>query len=270
MTTHMIDIADNPPLSHGDAMALLEVELQGRSISSVPWTTRTGRHRPRAPTGTCVTCTCTYWEPAKLPRRLRENVHQMRLARRHRSRHGGPSGGRPVERPGPGKGRRVPPSSSSGLSGGAGDRPEAHDDARSHAWHEDEDRRTGDREVDPRLPHRHLYLRDHSMNRVNATDATGSELELTANHDGLIVGDVVGEWARRHGRPFSLTLDGPARRESPHPGPVRATNPRKPSSSTPSSSVERSPVELTPGSVRRHRPVLIETRQPSDRRTPPT
>ena len=55
-----------------------------------------------------------------------------------------------------------------------------------------------------------IYLRDLWMHRVDATDATGRELVLTADHDGRIVADVVAEWARRHGQPFSLTLTGPA------------------------------------------------------------
>jgi uncharacterized cupin superfamily protein len=33
---------------------------------------------------------------------------------------------------------------------------------------------------------------------------------LTADHDGRIVADVVAEWARAHGRPYRLTLTGPA------------------------------------------------------------
>ena len=33
---------------------------------------------------------------------------------------------------------------------------------------------------------------------------------MTPEHDGRIVADVVAEWARRHGRPFTLELEGPA------------------------------------------------------------
>ena len=33
---------------------------------------------------------------------------------------------------------------------------------------------------------------------------------LTAEHDGRIVADVVAEWARRHGQPFTLELTGTA------------------------------------------------------------
>jgi uncharacterized protein (TIGR03083 family) len=55
-----------------------------------------------------------------------------------------------------------------------------------------------------------IYLRDLWMHRVDATRATGAPLELTAEHDGRIVADVVVEWARRHGQAFALTLTGPA------------------------------------------------------------
>jgi uncharacterized protein (TIGR03083 family) len=55
-----------------------------------------------------------------------------------------------------------------------------------------------------------IYLRDLWMHRVDAARATGRELELTPDHDGVIVADVVAEWARRHGRPYDLTLHGPA------------------------------------------------------------
>ena len=55
-----------------------------------------------------------------------------------------------------------------------------------------------------------IYLRDAWMHRIDVARATGTPLVLTAAHDGRIVADVVAEWARRHGRPFALVLDGPA------------------------------------------------------------
>ena len=55
-----------------------------------------------------------------------------------------------------------------------------------------------------------IYLRDAWMHRVDTARATGRELELTAEHDGRIVADIVAEWARRHGQPFTLELSGPA------------------------------------------------------------
>jgi uncharacterized protein (TIGR03083 family) len=55
-----------------------------------------------------------------------------------------------------------------------------------------------------------IYLRDAWMHRVDTARATGSELVLTSTHDGRIVADVVAEWGRRHGRPFTLELTGEA------------------------------------------------------------
>ena len=45
---------------------------------------------------------------------------------------------------------------------------------------------------------------------VDLSRATGRELVLTADHDGRLIADVVAEWARRHGQPFTLHLTGPA------------------------------------------------------------
>lgn len=55
-----------------------------------------------------------------------------------------------------------------------------------------------------------ILTRDPWMHRVDIARATGREMVLTSQHDGRIIADVVAEWARRHGRPFTLTLTGPA------------------------------------------------------------
>jgi uncharacterized protein (TIGR03083 family) len=55
-----------------------------------------------------------------------------------------------------------------------------------------------------------ILTRDTWMHRVDIARATGRELVLTTQHDGRIVADAVAEWARRHGRPFTLELTGPA------------------------------------------------------------
>ena len=55
-----------------------------------------------------------------------------------------------------------------------------------------------------------ILTRDPWMHRVDIARATGREIELTSEHDGRLVADVVAEWARRHGRPFHLVLTGPA------------------------------------------------------------
>jgi uncharacterized protein (TIGR03083 family) len=55
-----------------------------------------------------------------------------------------------------------------------------------------------------------VFTRDQWMHRIDIAAATGRELELSAEHDGRIVEDVILEWADRHGEPFELVLDGPA------------------------------------------------------------
>jgi uncharacterized protein (TIGR03083 family) len=54
-----------------------------------------------------------------------------------------------------------------------------------------------------------IYTRDAWMHRVDICRATGRELQLTADHDGRIVADVVAEWAGGHRTPYRLTLTGP-------------------------------------------------------------
>jgi len=44
------------------------------------------------------------------------------------------------------------------------------------------------------------------MHRIDISRATERPLELTADHDGVLVKDVVNEWAARHGQPCSLRL----------------------------------------------------------------
>jgi uncharacterized protein (TIGR03083 family) len=55
-----------------------------------------------------------------------------------------------------------------------------------------------------------VLTRDTWMHRVDIARATGREIVLVPGHDDVIVADVVAEWARRHGQPFTLHLTGPA------------------------------------------------------------
>lgn len=55
-----------------------------------------------------------------------------------------------------------------------------------------------------------IYTRDTWLHRVDIAIATGRALELTTEHDGRIVADVVANWAELHGAPFQLRLTGPA------------------------------------------------------------
>jgi uncharacterized protein (TIGR03083 family) len=54
------------------------------------------------------------------------------------------------------------------------------------------------------------FTRDVWAHRIDICAATGREMELTADHDGRLVADIVGEWASIHGQPFDLVLEGPA------------------------------------------------------------
>ena len=55
-----------------------------------------------------------------------------------------------------------------------------------------------------------IFTRDTWMHRLDISRATRTPMVLTQPHDGRLIADVVGEWARRHGQPFLLTLTGPA------------------------------------------------------------
>jgi len=55
-----------------------------------------------------------------------------------------------------------------------------------------------------------IYTRDAWLHRVDLSRATDRHLQLTADHDGRIIADVVAEWAKLHGQPFELALTGPA------------------------------------------------------------
>ncbi len=79
------------------------------------------------------------------------------------------------------------------------------------------------------------FTRDVWMHRIDIARAAGITPELTPEHDGRIVADVLAEWSRRHGEPFTLTLTGPAGGVS---APAKRATPRQ---STPSSSPASSP-----------------------------
>jgi len=208
-TIHTSTIA---PLTHEEAMDLQGTELERtlallRGLDAAAWTTRTD---------------CPDWDvhamylhvlgACEAGASMRENVHQLRRARRHRKQHGGAleaglshvqveertelTPEQLVERlaaiaPRMVKGRRRTPAVVRHHAKMAIDGP-VHE-----TW-------TLGYLIDT------IYLRDLWMHRVDAAHALGRPLALSAEHDGRIVADVVAEWARRHGRPFSLELTGPA------------------------------------------------------------
>jgi hypothetical protein len=54
------------------------------------------------------------------------------------------------------------------------------------------------------------FTRDVWAHRIDVHAAIGRPMHLTADHDGRLVADIVGEWADIHGQPFELVLEGPA------------------------------------------------------------
>ena len=55
-----------------------------------------------------------------------------------------------------------------------------------------------------------IYSRDAFMHRIDLSRALGRPLDVVPDHDARLVAGVVDEWAANHGRPFVLTLTGPA------------------------------------------------------------
>ncbi len=55
-----------------------------------------------------------------------------------------------------------------------------------------------------------ILTRDPWMHRVDISRATGHPLDLTPDHDGVLVADVVTEWAMRHGKACYVHLSGAA------------------------------------------------------------
>lgn len=55
-----------------------------------------------------------------------------------------------------------------------------------------------------------VLTRDTWIHRSDIALATGREMGLSGDHDGLLLADVAAEWAQRHGQPCTLTLTGPA------------------------------------------------------------
>lgn len=55
-----------------------------------------------------------------------------------------------------------------------------------------------------------ILTRDPFLHRVDITRATGTPMQADTGHEGVIIDDVVNEWADRHGAPYQLVLTGPA------------------------------------------------------------
>jgi len=55
-----------------------------------------------------------------------------------------------------------------------------------------------------------ILTRDPFMHRIDISKVTGIPMNATPNIEGVLVGDIVREWAARHGQDFKLELTGPA------------------------------------------------------------
>lgn len=205
-------VTDTPALAHDEAMRLQSVEFERtnallRSLSDDDWS----RHVPACPDWDIRQMYLHVLGASEAGASIKENMHQMRLAKKHRRAHGGPL--------------------EAGLSN-------VQVREREHLTPNELVTKMAaiapitikKRSKLPALMRRAnlaidgpvhetwklgylvgtIYLRDMWMHRVDTSDVTGRELVLTADHDGRIVADVVAEWARRHGQPFHLTLTGPA------------------------------------------------------------
>lgn len=207
MTT--VDVETIPPIEHSEAMALQTTELERavavlRTLDDDQWQAQT---------------VCPDWDVRRMwlhvlgaceaGASVRENVHQMRAARTRRKDLGvslevGLSGVQVAERehlspsdlverlaliaPKTVKGRSRTPRPIRAIK-------VAVDAPVVEKW-------TLGYLIDV------IYLRDAWMHRVDTARATGAELVLSADHDRRIIADVVAEWARRHGQPFTLELTG--------------------------------------------------------------
>ncbi len=206
-----IDVTDAPPLNHAEG-----VELQGAELAATLTFLRT-----LGPADWAAQTDCPAWDVHRMylhvlgaceaGASMRENMRQMRLGMKHRRRQGGPleaalSHVQVEER------LAIEPAELVGRLEAVAPRT-----VRARAKMPRLMRKAS-LEVDGPVVERWtvgylastIYLRDLWMHRIDAARATGRSLELTASHDGRIVADVVAEWARRHGRPFRLTLTGPA------------------------------------------------------------
>lgn len=212
MTTTTIDVTTIAPLTHEEAMLLQARELACtlsslRSLEDASWA---------APTD------CPAWDIRAMYQHvlgaceagasMRENIHQLRRARIYSRQNGGPleaalsavqvserahlSPAQIVERL-----TAVAPKTVRGRT-------------RTPALVRNNARIAVDGPVNESWKLGYLidtiYLRDLWMHRIDAANALGRTAQLSAEHDGRVVADVVAEWARRHGKPFVLELGGPA------------------------------------------------------------
>jgi uncharacterized protein (TIGR03083 family) len=205
------DLARFTPITHDDGMALFAQELQRnlvlmRTLTPHEWQTQTE---------------CPDWDVRRMYLHVlgacesgasyRELVHQMQAARRYQRQHGGPqeaalSATQVAE--------RLHLSPDELITRMASVAPRVVRTRTRMPSFMRRARLSVDGPVVEKWSLGYLvdviYLRDAWMHRVDVSRAIGRDLALDAEHDGRIVADVVAEWGRRHGQPFTLVLTGPA------------------------------------------------------------
>jgi uncharacterized protein (TIGR03083 family) len=212
MTVTSIDVTTIQALTHAEGMSLQAGELDRtlsllRSLNDTEWATVTD---------------CPGWDIRAMYQHvlgaceagaaMRENIHQLRRARAYRKANGGPleaalSGVQVRERADMGpvqiveRMAAIAPKTLGGRT-------------RTPAIMRNHFRMAIDGPVHETWKLGYLidtiYLRDLWMHRIDVGHALSHPVELSPDHDGRIVVDVVSEWARRHGQPFMLELSGPA------------------------------------------------------------
>ena len=211
MTIATNDVTMHEAIAHREAMSLQERELECtmrmlRTLDDDAWSTPTD---------------CPEWDIRAMYQHvlgsceagasMRENIHQLRRGRAYRKKHGGPleaalSEVQVSERAGLGPAQVVERLTAIAPKTVRG-RSRIPAVIRNHA------KIAVDGPVFETWKFGYLvdtvYLRDLWMHRVDVAHALGQPLELSTEHDGRIVADVVAEWARRHGQPFVLELTGP-------------------------------------------------------------
>lgn len=212
MTKTTLDAATIPSLMHEEAMRLQAHELERTltflgSLDEAAWNAQTD---------------CPAWDVTAMYKHvlgaceagasMRENIHQLRRARSYRKQHGGPleaalSTLQVSERADLTPRQIVARLAAIALKTVRG-RTRTPALVRNHA------KMTVDGPVFETWTLGYLidtiYLRDLWMHRVDAAHAVNQPMELSAEHDGRIVADIVAEWGRRHGKSFMLDLTGPA------------------------------------------------------------
>jgi uncharacterized protein (TIGR03083 family) len=212
MTMTTVDVTTIETLTHQEAMRLQAEELVRtlallRSLDKVEWTAATD---------------CPAWNIRAMYQHvlgaceagasMRENIHQLRRARAYRKTHGGPleaalSGVQVRER------ADLRPAQIVGQLTAVAPKT-VRRRTRTPAALRDHAKMAVDGPVHETWNLGYLidiiYLRDLWMHRVDVAHALHRSLELTADHDGRIIADIVAEWAHRHGKSFFLELTGPA------------------------------------------------------------